>query len=179
MKKELRLAPDELISIKGCCDEVFRGLGFGGGFFHADYFAKTTQVDVHAMQVGQRYNVLNRTANWHIRFRREQNAAGTNVARLRVLRHKSCPGSHDAKRQMKVETRSSALFHHGASCNLVDSIGSGQAFETESVMVLRSESPHIGGKKIGVTTRFSREEGQLRISKFSLRRNQIYNGTNR
>jgi hypothetical protein len=112
-KKVLCFATDELISIEGCCDEVFRGTGFGGGFFQSHYFAKTAKIHMHAMQVRERHNVLNRTANGDIRFGREQNTAGTYVARLGVLSDVPGPGSRDAKRQVKIETRSSALFHHG------------------------------------------------------------------
>jgi hypothetical protein len=48
-------------------------------------------------------------------------------------------------------------------------------------MVLRSESPHIGGKKMGVAICFSRESGQS-LSKYSFRDvtcarcDLIYNG---
>ena len=94
----LRFATNKLISIEGCCDEIFRGAGFGCGFFQSHYFAKTAQVHMHAMQIRECHDVLNRTANWDICFRREQNAAGTYVARLRVLSHAPGPGSHDAKR---------------------------------------------------------------------------------
>jgi len=57
-KAKLSFAPDELISIEGCCDEVFEWAGFGGGFFHPHHLAETAKVYVHAMQVRERDDVL-------------------------------------------------------------------------------------------------------------------------
>ena len=95
--KKLRFAPDELITVEGCCDEKLGGLRLGRSLFHPHYFAETAKIHLRAMQVRERHNVFDRSAQRHIGFRREQHATRTDVASLGILAHMPGPGSHDAK----------------------------------------------------------------------------------